>query len=217
MTYKTTGHIIPGMETMAKTPRGEEKRRLLLARGAVMLMEKGYHGTGIQEVVDSVKVPKGSFYNYFDSKEHFAREVIRFSAALTMDELDAQLARDDVEALQLIAECFERQGCHCEESEFREGCIFGNLAAEVAESSEVCRHAAAEAMEAMGRKYRDVLARGQREGTVRSDVSAGELAELLVNAWEGAVLRMKVVKSKRPLEQVVGLLMGKFFRPADER
>ena len=202
------------METTAKTSRGEAKRRLLLAQGAGMFMENGYHGTGIQEVVDRVKVPKGSFYNYFDSKEHFAIEVIRFCAARTMTDLDEQLQNTDVEALELIANCFERQACHCEASEFREGCIFGNLAAEVAESSDACRHAVASAMEAMGRKYLAVLERGQREGTVRSDVPADELAGLLLNAWEGAVLRMKVVKSKKPLEQVVDLLMGRFFRPS---
>ena len=36
-----------------------------------MFMEQGYHGTGIQEVVDKVGIPKGSFYNYFKSKEDF--------------------------------------------------------------------------------------------------------------------------------------------------
>jgi TetR/AcrR family transcriptional repressor of nem operon len=158
-------------------------------------------------------VPKGSFYNYFDSKEHFAMEVIRFCAARTIAELDEQLNDDEVEALDLIARCFDRQACHCESSKFREGCIFGNLAAEVAGTSEACRYAAAEAMAAMSGKYREVLERGQREGTVRSDVAASELAGLLVNAWEGAVLRMKVEKSKAPLKQVVELLMGRFFRP----
>jgi len=33
------------------------------------LTEKGYSATGIEEVLRSVDVPKGSFYRYFPSKE----------------------------------------------------------------------------------------------------------------------------------------------------
>jgi len=44
-------------------------------------MEQGYHGTGLQELVTKVGVPKGSFYNYFPSKEDFSAEVVRLYAA----------------------------------------------------------------------------------------------------------------------------------------
>ena len=43
----------------------------------VMLMGQGYHGTGLQEILDAVNIPKGSFYNYFGSKEDFGAEVIQ--------------------------------------------------------------------------------------------------------------------------------------------
>jgi TetR/AcrR family transcriptional repressor of nem operon len=36
----------------------------------------GYHACGVQEIVDSAGVPKGSFYNYFKAKELLAVEVL---------------------------------------------------------------------------------------------------------------------------------------------
>ncbi len=48
----------------------------LLKTGMMLFGEKGYHGTGIKEIVESLKVPKGSFYNYFKSKEYFASEIV---------------------------------------------------------------------------------------------------------------------------------------------
>ena len=43
----------------------------------MLLMDQGYHGTGLQELVQRVGVPKGSFYNYFESKEAFRAGVVR--------------------------------------------------------------------------------------------------------------------------------------------
>jgi TetR/AcrR family transcriptional repressor of nem operon len=52
------------------------KRKKLLDQGVRLLMSQGYHATGVNEIVKSVQIPKGSFYSYFDSKEAFAAEAI---------------------------------------------------------------------------------------------------------------------------------------------
>ena len=47
------------------------KRVRILDAGTELMLRKGYHGTGIQQIVDAAGVPKGSFYSYFKSKEDF--------------------------------------------------------------------------------------------------------------------------------------------------
>jgi len=37
---------------------------------------RGFNATGVQEITAAAGVPKGSFYNYFDSKEAFAVAVL---------------------------------------------------------------------------------------------------------------------------------------------
>ena len=54
---------------MARPRKSEHSRQDLLDTGSRMLTEFGYHGTGIKQVLDAVGVPKGSFYNFFPSKE----------------------------------------------------------------------------------------------------------------------------------------------------
>jgi TetR/AcrR family transcriptional repressor of nem operon len=174
-----------------------------------MLLEQGYHGTGIQAVLDAVGVPKGSFYNYFDSKEHFAAEVIRHvsgGACGELDELDRDARKDALGALRrhLKRRIQAYEGSCCG------GCLIGNISAEV-EDSELCRQALTEAVEGLIARYAAVLGLGQEQGSVRGDVPATDLAAQLVDAWEGALLRMKIQRSTKPLKLVVRrLLEGDF-------
>ena len=61
---------------MARPRKSEQSRQLLLDIGSPMLIEHGHHGTGIKQVLDAVGVPKGSFYNFFPSKEAFVAGII---------------------------------------------------------------------------------------------------------------------------------------------
>ena len=65
-----------------------ETRETLLRAGVAALTEKGFSATGIDEILRSVNVPKGSFYHYFGSKESFGAELIDIYAAYFARKLD---------------------------------------------------------------------------------------------------------------------------------
>ena len=68
---------------MSRPRRSEHIREALIQAGIEQLSIHGYHGTGIKQILDEVNVPKGSFYNFFASKEAFVAEVIaRYSQDL---------------------------------------------------------------------------------------------------------------------------------------
>ncbi|WP_306304531.1 hypothetical protein [Methylogaea oryzae] len=46
---------------MAKTPPRELTRAKLLDQGVAFLTEYGYHGSGLQDILASVQVPKARF------------------------------------------------------------------------------------------------------------------------------------------------------------
>jgi TetR/AcrR family transcriptional repressor of nem operon len=207
LTFQDDRSILPAMSR----PRKSEPTRLrLLEAGAAMLLDQGYHGTGIQAVLDEVGVPKGSFYNYFESKEHFAAEVIRHAAGGACGGLD-ELAREaEKDALGALRRHLKRR-IRAYEGDCCGGCLIGNLGAEI-EDSELCRAALAEAMDGMAARYAAVLALGQAQGTIRDDVAAADLGAQLLDAWEGALLRMKVQRSTGPLKLVVKRLLEGDFR-----
>ena len=63
---------------MAK-PNVKEK---LIEAGLKTLLAGGFNGVGVQEITDAAGVPKGSFYNHFDSKETLGAEIVeRYGAA----------------------------------------------------------------------------------------------------------------------------------------
>ncbi len=177
-----------------------------------MLTEKGYHGTGIKEILEAARIPKGSFYNYFDSKEDYGVEVIRHYIAPFIEQLDSDLAEHDSDALAALNCYFQRLIDDLQGNQYQGGCLLGNLMGEIGDTSEKCRFALAAAVNDYAGKLAAGLVRAQQQGTLRSDLSARKMADLLVNAWQGALLRMKIEHSIRPLQQCIESLLQGYFR-----
>ncbi len=194
------------LSSMARPRRSQTTRQELLETGVELLLEQGYHGTGIKDVLDRVGVPKGSFYNYFESKEDFGVEVIRHQATALYANLDATLTRAEQDALSALKRFFRDMIQSLDERQCTGGCLFANLAGELDES-EACRRALRDAMKGWRDRIGRALALAQEQGTVRDDLPAKDLACFLLDTWEGAVIRMKVEGSVKPLKQC----MARFF------
>ncbi|MDJ0571122.1 MAG: TetR family transcriptional regulator C-terminal domain-containing protein [Pleurocapsa sp. MO_192.B19] len=193
---------------MPRPKRNQNFREQLLNQGVSIFINQGYHGTGIKEVVERVKVPKGSFYNYFESKEHFGAEVIRQYAKQITANMDAWLNDPEKDALDALKQFFDQEILRHQKA--REGCLIGNLGAELGDSSELCRQAMSESLQLMQQRFARVLTKAQEQGTVRHDLTAEKLASVLLNGYEGALLRMQIEKSVEPLRQFTKLMLDDF-------
>jgi TetR/AcrR family transcriptional regulator, transcriptional repressor for nem operon len=189
-----------------------ELRDKLLDKGVALLMEQGYHGTGLQELVQSVGVPKGSFYNYFPSKEAFSAEVVKHYIGPFIKQLEHHLQRKDVSADVALRAYFDELIEETERRDFKGGCLLGNLMGEIGDTSELAQASLREAVHRYRDKLRDGIARGQREGIFRKDMNAKDMADFLVNVWQGALLRAKIERSVRPLTQFCDMLLYGYFR-----
>ena len=183
----------------------------LLDEGVAAFLQQGYHGTGIKAVLDRVNVPKGSFYNYFESKEEFGAEVVRHYAARLGQELDDALEGAS-NPLQGLKKHFRNLLRRQEDAGCTGGCLVGNLAAEL-DANDVVHEALSDAMRGWRNRIKDALAEAQELGTVRNDMPAADLAEMLWDCWEGAMLRAKIEKSPRPMRQCMRRIFDEFFQP----
>jgi TetR/AcrR family transcriptional repressor of nem operon len=183
-----------------RSQKKQINREKLLSQGVSLLMARGYHGTGLKEILDAVQIPKGSFYNYFGSKEEFGAEVVRHYIEPFILQLDAHLQNPEVDALSAIRNYFDELIAELERQNFKGGCLLGNLMGEIGDTSELCRASLRTAVH----RYRDLLQSGlekaQKQGRIRTDKSGALIADLLVDAWQGALLRMKVEQSAAPLK-----------------
>lgn len=184
---------------------------MLVEEGAAGFLANGYHGTGIKQVLDAVGVPKGSFYNYFDSKESFGRAVIDHHSRCIQRNLADALgpASDPIVGLRAF---FGRLMGDFVASEFTGGCLIANLGGEL-EGSETLRESLSSAFTAWRDGVADALRDAQGQGLIRDDIAAVELADLLIEAWEGAVIRMKIDHSIEPLRKCLRRLLDDYFLP----
>ena len=193
----------------------EKTKQTLLEVGLSLFQEKGFNGTGIQEIATSADIPKGSFYNYFSSKEEFCVAVIRYYTDTSMENWtklldEATQQEDSYKALSTVFLAItEKYRC----AEVKRGCLLGNLAAEISEASEDCRKALQQSVS----EYKDILVQrlliGQQLGKVRNDLSAQCLADLVWDCWQGSLLRMKIEKSVEPVSKNLELLFHYMLLP----
>lgn len=55
------------------TPNGRRTLEALLEAGRDVFVQRGYHGTRVDDVVSAAGVSHGAFYRYFENKDQFAR------------------------------------------------------------------------------------------------------------------------------------------------
>ncbi len=168
--------------------------------GVQLLMERGYHGTGLQEILNQVGIPKGSFYNYFPNKEAFGAEVVAHYIEPFIEQLDSYLSQPELDPLKALRLYFEALIQDLTTHQFKGGCLLGNLMGEIGDTSNLCRRALQQALHRYRNKIAEALERAQRLHRVRQDRTAVELADFLVDYWQGALLRMKIEHSDAPLK-----------------
>ena len=186
----------------------QDTKTALLEAGMEIMLEKGYTNTGIQEVLSTLGVPKGSFYHYFDSKENFGVEIIRhFDQTYAANLLRTLRNRQETPVERLKSYC-QAGKAMLEAMDCRKGCLIGKLSQEMAEQSEILR----QELSVVIRKHRDMFAscieEGQQAGELCKEFSADHMAEFFSSAWGGAMMRAKTVKNTEPVEVFIEVMFN---------
>jgi len=172
-------------------------KETLVSEGLQLMLTAGYEAVGIQDVVKAAGVPKGSFYYYFSSKEEFAEAVIDEYTRRASEERERVMESVEGDSVAKVRAYFEHLADGYRKNKFAQGCLYGNLALEMADRSERLRLRVNAGL--IG--WEKSLAR-----LFRSDASAAartrpnDFAKHLIQSWEGALIRMRAERSDRPLE-----------------
>ncbi|MGB1077016.1 MAG: TetR family transcriptional regulator C-terminal domain-containing protein, partial [Bdellovibrionales bacterium] len=89
----------------------------------------------------------------------------------------------------------------CESSSCKGGCLSGNIAQEMSDSSEEVRAKIRVCFQEWGQGIKQFFVQAQREGGLVSERDPEELVNVFVDGWQGALLRMKVEKKTEPLHR----------------
>ena len=184
----------------------EAKKDHLLTCGLDVMKVHGYNGTSVKDIVDAAGVPKGSFYNYFDSKEDFAVEAIEQVARDSYAMAEQHLVHSSAPALKRLQHFFEAHSDQVCDDGYQVGCFLGNMGQEMSDCCDVIRQTVQRTLATITALIEQVLEEGRANGELDKKQDPEELAQFLFNAWEGTLLRMKAEKSRAPLENFLGML-----------
>lgn len=188
-----------------------DTRSEIIRVGMELIATQGYGATGIGAVLQVAKVPKGSFYHYFPSKEDFGLAVIdrfaegyeRFVCAFLQEPGVAPLQRLR-NYLDAVAEAvgLEEDGCV-------RGCLIGNLGQELAAQNETFRVRLEKIFGTWQGHLAATLDQARAAGELSADLDSRCMAGVLLSGLQGALLRSKVQRSAQPLRELNDALFAR--------
>ena len=188
------------------TEKPSTKQRLIEA-GLRMLLLHGYNDLGIQALLEATKTPKGSFYHHFKDKEDFALQVVDTYMSQVHIVLDQSLSDQTRPPLARVRFFFE-QVQQSYQGEGYMGCLLGGLGQELSGVSDVFRHKIEECISAIAKRLGGCLEEARRAGDLPAGSNPRQMANLLVDCWEGAALRSRLRKSPAPLNAMLDFYFG---------
>jgi len=186
----------------------QDTKTLLLEAGIELMYEKGYTNTGIQEVLQRVGVPKGSFYHYFESKEDFALAIIEQHQRNSRAKIERTLENAELSPITRLRNFCNECKQDLEASNCRKGCLIGNLSQEMADQSERLRSALSGVMARWRDYFSTCIQEGQATGEISQAWPAAKMAELFLCGWEGAIMRSKSSKTPEPMNLFIDLMFN---------
>lgn len=183
------------------------KERILEAAEGLML-EKSFHSVGLSEILAAVKVPKGSFYHHFESKEQFGVELLKhYVAGSTEYKRNLLLSQTpEPDPLQRLLTYLESNVANVLANHGRCPCLVVKLSSEVADFSEPMRDVLARGVQQWTALYEELIQEGISKGVMKPTLPPALLAPLIVDLWTGAMHRATVTRNVTPLREAITFL-----------
>lgn len=177
-------------------------KQRLIGAGLQMLLKHGYNDLGIQALLQATRTPKGSFYHHFKDKEDFALQVLDAYMSQVHAGLDLCLKQCDRPPLTRVRDFFELTQKSYREDGYM-GCLIGGLGQELSGVSEVFRQKITACFSSIASELAGCLEEARQQGHIAKDSNVQEMAERLVDCWEGAALRSRLQRDPASLDAML--------------
>jgi len=183
----------------ANQKRSTIKKDEIIEAGAGLFLENGFFNTGINEILKKARIPKGSFYFYFSSKEEFGLKVIEKNKENALSAFKNILSTDD-SAITKINNLIDLLINVTGKNGFRTGCSLGSMSYETSGLIESFREQFDDFFVSSEALIKDALKEAQNKGELKKKYCPDELASFFVTSIQGAMLRTKTERNSGNLE-----------------
>lgn len=187
---------------MVKTKTGDspDARDNIVAVGQRIMAGKGFSAVGLNEILTTAGVPKGSFYHYFASKDAFGEALLEQYFKAYLAELDATLQQPGRSAADSMVRYFDTWRANQLVSDCHGKCLVVKLGAEVADLSEPMRLTLKQGTAGIVARLAAAIERGSAEGSLGVEAEPGQVAESLYQLWLGASVMAKITRDESPFD-----------------
>lgn len=175
-------------------------RQGILDVGQRIMAAKGYTAVGLNEILATAGVPKGSFYHYFGSKDAFGEALLESYFETYLDEIDKTLSQPGLTMAQRLLNYFRIWQDTQSFQDCQGKCLAVKLGVEVADLSEAMRAVLKRGTSGIIDRLASGIESGLAEGSLAISGTPHEVAQNLYQLWLGASVMVKITKSVQPFE-----------------
>jgi len=186
-----------------------DTRQEIIEAAARLIHKQGYTATGIKEIVEAAKVPKGSFYFYFPSKEALGLALVEHYCDSIRGGWEPVLTDRSLPPLERLRRLFLARLKTREDAGYALGCPIGGLAQEMSALSAPLRERLRQALDGLTAMVRGLLEEAAQAGQLPPRLDPAATAAFIVDAWEGALLRMKADSGPEALERFLSVVFNR--------
>ena len=187
-------------------------REKILNVGMKVVHAHGYAGASVRDIVQAAGVPQGSFTNHFPSKEAFGLAVIDLYFVETRKAIAETLSNDALPPLERFGAFIDGNIARVKEVEMRNGCLFGNFAAEASDHSELIRNRLVAIFAEIQESIAYCLKAAVAAGEISASTDCDGLANFMVASLQGAQLMAKAQRNAEPLERLKRIFFSSLLR-----
>jgi TetR/AcrR family transcriptional regulator, transcriptional repressor for nem operon len=190
--------------TRPREGRTATTRELVIEAATRLIHLKGYQSTTLDDVLGASGVGKGNFYHYFKSKEDLGFAILdRVVDTFISRGLEPCFADPETARLPQIRCFLGRVRQAIDARNCVGGCLFGNLAAELADVHEGFRARLADLFARWSARLTQALQEAKVRGEVTEACRPDAVAHFLVASLEGAMLLTKLTKDIAVMDRCV--------------
>ncbi len=175
----------------------------ILATGQRIMAGKGFSAVGLNEILATAGVPKGSFYHYFGSKDAFGEALLEAYFEEYLADMDATLAQPGLTMAQRLLNYWQVWQSSQSFYDCQGKCLAVKLGAEVADLSEAMRLALKRGTAGIVGRLAAAIEAGVAEGSLAIDGDVEGTANSLYQLWLGASVMVKIVRDTGPFESAL--------------
>jgi len=185
--------------------RSEENRIGILQAAARLFMQHGFSNVTVEQITEAADVGKGTFFNYFPTKEHVLVAMVR-----QRTDLVAMAARE-AQAATTVKPVALRLAMNMAQANASSPSMVRDLLGSACTNEVMLKHMQGVLLAARSAAA-EIMRRGQELGEVRRDIPYTELGRMMQSAAFGTVVLWSLQPEPTDLETWLTQSMENFWR-----